>query len=44
MTFASKMNQEAEPAASSGLQSNAGFENAGLDINNSFEEAGEAPF
>lgn len=46
MTFASKMNEEIEHNAGGPgeMVPDAGFENAGLDINNNFEEAGEAPF
>lgn len=44
MRFESKMNAEPLTEIPAGSQRGHGFENAGLDINNSFEEAGDAPF
>ncbi len=45
MTLPSKMNEETDFDESDSQKTQGkGFENAGLDINNSFEEAGDIPF
>jgi replicative DNA helicase len=45
-TFSSKMNEDDESKERAGLPAPdlSGFENAGLDVNNSFDEANSAPF
>lgn len=44
MTFSSKMNEEAPQENAPASNQNQGFENAGLDVNNGFEESSDAPF
>ncbi len=44
MTFESKMNKEPDLESGKPAKEDNGFENAGLDIDNSFDEAGNAPF
>ena len=44
MTFSSKMNAEPEQNDNAGIYPAQGYENAGLGVNNDFEESGDVPF